>query len=115
MAVAVIGSRTFRDYELLTRVLDRYQQTVKISLIISGGAAGADKLAEIYAKERGIKTSIMKPDWKKHGKVAGILNNVEIVTNANAVFAFWDGKSRGTQDAITKTKILGKPLVITVF
>jgi hypothetical protein len=44
--VAVVGSRTFNDYPLLETTLDKY----KIKLIVSGGAYGADKEGEKYAK-----------------------------------------------------------------
>jgi len=50
MKVIVAGSRSFRDYEVLCKVLDE----MEITTIISGGARGADKLGERYAKERGI-------------------------------------------------------------
>jgi hypothetical protein len=48
MKTAVIGSRRFNDYALLQQTLDTYT----ISQIISGGAKGADTLAEQYAKEK---------------------------------------------------------------
>ena len=48
--VAVICSRSFADYELLENTLMHYQ----ICKIISGGAKGADSLAERYASSHGI-------------------------------------------------------------
>ncbi|TPM58943.1 DUF2493 domain-containing protein [Mesorhizobium sp. B2-2-4] len=41
-AIAVIGSRTFRDSRLLASTLEAAQPTK----VISGGAKGADSLAE---------------------------------------------------------------------
>lgn len=55
MKVAVIGSRTYTDYEEVKRTLKR----IPISEIISGGADGADKLGEQYAKENNIPTKII--------------------------------------------------------
>ena len=43
MKVAVVGSRSFNDYEKLKQTLD---QTPSITSIISGGAKGADSMAE---------------------------------------------------------------------
>ncbi len=54
MNIAVIGTRTFNDYKLLFNILREYD----IKLIISGGAIGADKLAERYAKENNIETKV---------------------------------------------------------
>lgn len=109
--VAVVGSRTFTDYELLRNTLDEHK-LVKIRTIVSGGAAGADRLAERYAAERGIELIVLRPDWSTHGKSAGIMRNTDIVDRSDFVFAFWDGQSRGTADTINKAKSRGKPVVV---
>ena len=56
-SVAVIGSRSFADYDLLQNTLMHY----KICKIISGGAKGADSLAERYATNHGIELVVFKP------------------------------------------------------
>jgi aconitase A len=96
MKVAVVGSRNFTDYALMKKVLDN----ISIDTIVSGGALGADSLAEQYAKERGIEIIIHKPNWRRYGKAAGYVRNVDIVNDADLVVAFWDGKSRGTRHTI---------------
>ncbi len=93
MKVAVAGSRSFSDYHLLASCL---QQLPHIRLIISGGAVGADQLAERWANRQGIKTLIFRPDWEKYGKSAGVIRNREIVAHADMLVAFWDGESKGT-------------------
>jgi hypothetical protein len=108
MKVAVIGSRTFDDYELVKETLS----TFTISLLVSGGAKGADSLGERYANENNITTLIFKPDWKKHGPAAGPIRNTDIVNNADTIIAFWDCESRGTKDSITKAEKLGKQVII---
>lgn len=40
----------------------------------------------------------------KHGKMAGPIRNLEMAKYADGLIAFWDGKSRGTRDMITKAK-----------
>ena len=95
MKVAVVGSRNFNNYELLKETLDK----LNISLIVSGGAKGADSMSEVYAKEHGIETLIFKPDWSL-GRHAGFLRNENIVNNCNVLVAFWDGKSSGTKHSI---------------
>lgn len=41
MKVAVVGSRSFNDYKMLSKELNKYD----ITTIVSGGAIGADTLA----------------------------------------------------------------------
>jgi hypothetical protein len=73
--------------------------------IISGGAAGADSLAERYATYWDIQITVVKPDWEKHGKVAGFIRNQEMIDLVpDMVIAFWDGKSKGTADIINRAK-----------
>ena len=47
MKLAIIGSRDFLDYELLNQELKNYKD--KITLVVSGGAKGADTLGEKWA------------------------------------------------------------------
>lgn len=108
MKVAVIGSRTFDDYELVKETLSN----IDITLLVSGGAKGADSLGERYANENNITTLIFKPDWKKHGPAAGPIRNTDIVNNADTIIAFWNCESRGTKDSITKAEKLGKEVII---
>lgn len=108
--LAVIGSRDFDDYEFLKSVLDPIRD--KISLIVSGGAKGADSLAERYADERGIVKKILLADWNTHGKKAGYLRNKEIIDSCDAVIAFWDGASKGTKHSLDLAGKEGKPFKI---
>jgi hypothetical protein len=108
MRVAVIGSRGFNDYEKVKETLSK----INITLLVSGGAKGADLLGERYAKENNIETKIFIPDWDKHGKKAGFLRNTDIIENAELVVVFWDGSSKGTEDSINKTKKVNKKIII---
>jgi hypothetical protein len=108
MKVAVIGSRTFNDYELVKETLTK----LDITLLVSGGAKGADSLGERYANENNITTLIFKPDWERHGRGAGMIRNTDIVKNSDIVVAFWDGSSKGTLDSIRKVEKLNKGLMI---
>jgi hypothetical protein len=103
--LAVVGSRTFDDYGYMKEVLEWFD----IKEIISGGAGGADKLAERYAAEKGIPIRIFKAEWDKYGRAAGYKRNVQIVEAADEVVAFWDGKSKGTKHDIDLAEKMGKP------
>ena len=98
MKIAIIGSRTFKDYELLKTVLNYHKN--KIEIIISGGAFGADSLGKKYAKENNIPITKFLPDWKKHGNSAGFVRNKDIIYASDYIYAFWDGVSKGTKNSI---------------
>ena len=106
MNIAVVGSRDFTDYNLLSDTLNEED----ITLIISGGASGADSLAEEYAHEHKIPLEVHRPDWDHYGKRAGYVRNKEIVSRSDKVIAFWDGKSQGTKHSIEIAKYQKKPV-----
>ena len=101
MIIALIGSRTFNDYAYLKEKMKLFPGITKI---ISGGAKGADQLAERYAKEFNLPIEIVLPDWKKYGKSAGVFRNKLMVDKADLIVAFWNGKSAGTRSSIEYAK-----------
>lgn len=85
-----------------------------IELIISGGAVGIDRAAEEFAEEFKIPTLIIKPDWDRFGRAAGMIRNKDIVAAADHVIAFWNGVSKGTANSIEHAKRLNKGLDIVL-
>ena len=112
MELAIIGSRSFNDYDKLKNEVDKIEN---ITTIISGGAKGADTLAEKYAFEKNIPIKIFPANWSKFGKRAGIIRNKEIIDNCDKVIAFWDGESRGTTNSITVAKNKGKGVILVYY
>lgn len=110
MNIAIIGSRGFANYDLLKMTLDKLKD--KITCIISGGANGADKLAERYAKENNIELKVFKANWDLHGKAAGYIRNKVIWDNSDVGIAFWDGVSKGTQHSFELAKKQNKKLLV---
>jgi len=112
MKIAIVGSRGFDDYDMMNEVLFS-SVSPNEDIIISGGAKGADSLAEQFAKENDIECKVIEADWDTFGKSAGMLRNSQIVEESDHIIAFWDGKSKGTLDTINKAKKKGiEPLVI---
>ncbi len=117
----VVGSRTFADYELLKTKLDYFLQNHRTdTVIVSGGANGADSLAKRYAEEREYDYQEFPADWNKYGKKAGYLRNKEMHEhiakfNKRAVIAFWDGKSKGTAHNFDLAKQYNNQLVVIRF
>ena len=113
MKYAIIGSRNFNDYNRLKSTLDH--ELPRIDLIISGGASGADTLAEKWADENNIPSRIFHAEWEKYGKSAGFIRNRLIIDLADKVIAFWDGKSKGTANSISLAKKKNKKVSIVYF
>lgn len=108
--ILVVGGRDFKDKAVLKQILSNIPCCFAL---ISGGAKGADTLAEKWAKKNNIKTIIIKPNYAKHGsKKAPHIRNQKLVNMSDRVIAFWNGKSRGTKSTIDKAKHGKKPTKI---
>ena len=104
MKIIIAGGRTFNNYDLLTQSCDKALSLQTEVEIVSGTANGADKLGEKYAKEKGYSVKQFPAEWDKHGKSAGYIRNEEMAKYADALIAFWDGKSKGTKHMIDLAK-----------
>lgn len=109
--VAFIGGRDFTDSKA---VAEAFQSELEKGdfVLVSGGARGADSIAEGIANSLGRPTLIFPADWDKHGKAAGFIRNAEVVKASDECVAFWDGKSKGTAHAIELFHKAGKPVKI---
>ena len=114
MKVIVAGSRTFDDKALAFAKLDRILANTADCTIVSGGARGADRIGEAYARARGIKCEVYATDWSR-GRGAGYERNRQMAAVADALVAFWDGASRGTADMIRLMETAGKPVRVVRF
>jgi predicted Rossmann fold nucleotide-binding protein DprA/Smf involved in DNA uptake len=110
--VAVIGSRTITDekivYTFIKSIFDNFDDII----IVSGGAAGVDAAAEFFADDYNIDIIVIKPDWKKYGKCAGMLRNKSIIDLADTVIAVQKNNSLGTQNSINLAKKAQKKLYV---
>jgi len=102
--VIIAGGRDFIDYALLRETCDKILCNQSDIEIVSGAAQGADKLGEWYADEKGYPLKQFPANWDKFGKGAGHIRNSEMAEYADALIAFWDGKSKGTKSMISLAK-----------
>jgi hypothetical protein len=104
--LAIIGSRTWNNYEIVKRLIFKhfYNETAGFifDTIVSGGAIGADGLGKRFALEHSANVAYLEflPDWDKFGRSAGFERNKQIIGAATSVLAFWDRKSRGTKHSL---------------
>lgn len=110
MIIMVTGGRDYDDPPAVKRALEEYAQLGNI--LISGGAWGADYLAEAYWHKQQLPFVVVPAAWDRSGPAAGHARNHQmIVGNAIApyahlvpdlVVAFPGGK--GTKDATTRAR-----------
>lgn len=113
MKLAIVGSREFNDYSLMKEKYLEVSKDYDIDCIVSGGARGADSLAEQIAKDFDLELKVFPAEWNKFGRGAGMMRNTTIVENSDIILAFPIGKSVGTWDTIRKAKNSNKKVFIS--
>ena len=108
MRVLVCGGRDYHDMNYVDEVLSEIQPTV----IIEGGARGADFLAANWARSNLSADALVTftADWDAHGKAAGPIRNQKMLVEGkpDLVVAFPGGK--GTADMISRAIRAGVPV-----
>lgn len=103
MTVIVTGGRAYKNRELVTKVLD----SLNITMLVQGGASGADKIAKEWANTKGIRCLTIEADWNKYKKAAGPLRNSEMLKAfPNAVVVAFKG-GKGTEDCVQRAMSRG--------
>lgn len=106
MIVLVTGGRDIVHEKRIHSVLDAYHAEHPITLLIHGGAAGADLLANMWATKNEVNCLRVPAKWKKYGgKSAGPRRNHEMLNlgyvKPDICFAFPTG-GPGTANMITQ-------------
>jgi YspA, cpYpsA-related SLOG family len=114
MNVLVCGGREYgqlvEEEKRLFAVLDAQQALAPISLIIQGGARGADAMARLWAEARAIDCLTVPAKWDLHGRGAGPIRNARMLDyNPILVIAFPGG--RGTENMCVQAKRSGVKVV----
>jgi hypothetical protein len=112
MRVIVAGCRDWTDAWFVGRAIVNFPWP--IGEIVSGGARGADKLGERWAKENDVPLKVFPAEWSIYGKQAGFVRNAQMADYADGLIAFWDGKSRGTKDMIERATSSGLRLAVYI-
>ena len=114
--VIIAGSRDFSNYQLLCEKMDKLLTNINEPIaVLCGKARGADTLGGRYAHERGYEVRYFPADWERYGRSAGYRRNTQMAENADALVAFWDGKSMGTRHMISIAKSHGLEVRVVKF
>lgn len=115
MKLLITGSRAVAEndanFERLSVEIQRRYPNV--SVLLHGGARGADRLADRFSREQGLRVEVIRPDYKQYAeKLAPLMRNTELVARADAVIAFYGPKGRtgGTLDTVKKALAQNLPV-----
>lgn len=106
MKILITGDRNYINFEIVKKTFEILAPSceVKTCTVIHGNAKGADKLAGNYAESLGYQMIVKPADWKKYGKGAGPIRNLEMIAeNPDIVIIFHDNlkDSKGTKHCVT--------------
>src|SRR5207245_2649411 len=82
--IIVCGTKTFVDYKLFSKKMNKLVSKLKNIYLIMGDSKGVDKMASRWAFEHMWSYRIFGADWNKHGKAAGPIRNQRMIEKGNA-------------------------------
>lgn len=111
MRILVTGGRDYANANVVQMSLDAVHRKRGITLLIEGGALGADRLSRAWAISRKVPYVTEEAEWAKYGRaIAGKLRNGVMLAKhkPDVVVAFPGGS--GTADMIAKAEAAGVPV-----
>lgn len=110
MRVIVCGGRAYADKEAITAELSMLPPG---TVVVHGGAPGADTIAGEVAKALGLVVEAHPADWRRWGRGAGPRRNAEMLSlGADLMLAFPGGSAagyvRGQREARTVERSWGR-------
>lgn len=107
MRVLTCGGRDFFDKRFAFNALDLLHSKTPVSVVIEGGAHGADSLGRKWAEAHGIPVLTFPVDWELHGSRAGPIRNHKMLRDGrpDMVVAFPGG--RGTAHMVKISQAAG--------
>lgn len=111
MKILCCGDRNWKNWSLVRKTLASCGPT---TIIIHGGARGADKMCGWMAKQLGFEVREYPAHWARDGKTAGHIRNRHMFDSElpELVFAFHNdlANSKGTKDMVQYARSKGCPV-----
>jgi predicted Rossmann-fold nucleotide-binding protein len=112
LTVLVCGGRLYSNVTKVGQEMRRIErERGEITLVIHGGAQGADSLAKFWAQAHHKRQWEFRAQWKKYGMRAGPLRNQKMLDEGrpDLVVAFPGG--RGTADMVARARKAGVEVI----
>jgi len=103
MRVLVCGGRNYTNYKSLSAALNG----LHIDVLIHGAAAGADSLADRWARMNGVQREAYPADWDTHGKAAGPIRNKQMLVEGKPDFVVAFPGGTGTANMVKQAEAAG--------
>jgi hypothetical protein len=113
MKIAIIGSRELPEEWIINNIYPVISNLKQGTKVISGGAIGVDAYVEKLCRDFNIPIVIIRP-INPANKIDYLYRNVEIITKADKLIAFWDGKSKGTKFVIDYANARNKEVEVII-
>jgi len=110
VALAIIGWRHYTNWEDFKEKMQQWMDTENDGRfpdrIVSGGAKGADAMAERFAEKHNIPTTVYRVSYSQWRKDRGAFHarNTKVVEKSTHVLAFPSRNGSGTQDTVAKAR-----------
>lgn len=88
------------------------QETKDCEVFVGCCPTGVDLFVREFCEEMKVPYTVFVADWGTYSSSAGPIRNKEMVKDADELIAFWDGKSKGTKNAIEEATKAGVPVRI---
>lgn len=110
MRLLVCGGRNYSNVERIAQVLGDAHLERQITVLIEGGARGADRLCREWALAHDITVQTFHADWKAFGTYAGPERNQRMLDQGrpDLLIAFPGG--HGTLNMTSKARKAGVPV-----
>lgn len=109
--VAFTGGSDFHDHHAIWDALDRVKaKHPEIVLLHGGSPKGAEHIAALWCRERGVPQVVFVPDWAKHRNAAPFKRNDQLLTALPVGVLVFPGNGVSANLA-DKAKKLGIPVM----
>ncbi len=105
--VLCCGGRDFTDYNFVTQRLNELRQQLGDFAVIHGGARGADSLAALWGKAKGLPVIEVAANWSVYSKSAGAIRNAWMLDYCFPTYAVAFPGGSGTADMVRQCEARG--------
>lgn len=104
MIALFCGSRHWSDPEPIAHAIDMLPD---LTIVVEGGAPGADTIAREAARERGLHVATVPANWKNGPSAGPRRNCAMLLLRPDVVYAFPFDDSRGTWGMVKLARAAG--------